>query len=132
MPYFLKPSLVLLGLPVSIILGGCGAKPECDSFETRNAVLQAIADDHNNALATFAARNPNPVKSGDASSESDKQKPLYVLGEKMVTMGASEDKRTLTWWRDLRDRRRHESLKGGEFHRPASVGWQDIGFGCSV
>jgi hypothetical protein len=96
MPYFLKPSLVLLGLTVSILLGGCGAKPECDSFETRNAVLQTIADDHNNALATFAAKNPNPAKPGNASSESENQKPLYVLGEKMVTTSTSEDKRTLT------------------------------------
>ena len=97
MQYFPGRSLVLLGLlPVSLLLGGCSAKPECDSFETRNAVLQAISDDHNNALATFAAKNPNPAKSGDGSSESEEQKPLYVLGEKIVTTSASEDKRTLT------------------------------------
>jgi hypothetical protein len=96
MPYFRKPSFVLLGLPVSILLGGCGTRPECDSFETRNAVLQTVADDHNNALAAFAAKNPNPATSGDANSENEKQKPLYVLGEKMVTTSTSEDKRTLT------------------------------------
>jgi hypothetical protein len=96
MPYFLKQSLVLLSLPFSLLLGGCGTRPECDSFETRNAVLQAISDDHNNALATFAAKNPNLAKSGDGSSESEKQKPLYVLGEKIVTTSTSEDKRMLT------------------------------------
>jgi hypothetical protein len=96
MPYFLKQSLVLLSLPFSLLLGGCGTRPECDSFETRDAVLQAISDDHNNALATFAAKNPNLAKSGDGSSESEKQKPLYVLGEKIVTTSTSEDKRTLT------------------------------------
>jgi hypothetical protein len=37
--------------PFLILLSGCDAKPECDSFETRKAVLQAVSDDHNNALA---------------------------------------------------------------------------------
>ena len=83
--------------PFLILLSGCEAKPECDSSETRNAVLQTISDDHNNALVEYAAKNPNLAKSTDASSEAEKSKqpPLYVLGEKIVTTSTSADKRTL-------------------------------------
>jgi hypothetical protein len=80
-----------------IFLSGCEAKPECDSFETRNAVLHTVSDDHNNALGQYAAKNSNMAKSSDASSEAEKskQQPLYVLGEKIVTTSTSENKRTL-------------------------------------
>jgi hypothetical protein len=80
-----------------IFLGGCDVKPECDSFETRNAVLAAVSDDHNNPLVRYAAQNPNPAKSSDASPESEKskQQPLYLLGETIVTTSTSADKRTL-------------------------------------
>jgi hypothetical protein len=87
--------------PFLIVLSGCGAKPECDSFETRNAVLQIIADDHKNALATYAAKNSNVAKDKSSNAEAEKSanaesaKPLYVLGEKIVTTSASADKRTL-------------------------------------
>jgi hypothetical protein len=76
---------------------GCDAKPECDSFETRNAVLKTISDDHQNALAEFAAKRSNATKSSDESPEPEKsrQQPLYVLGEKIVTTSTSADKRTL-------------------------------------
>jgi hypothetical protein len=78
-------------------LGGCDAKPECDSFETRNAVLQTVSDDHNNALVEYAAKNSTIAKSRDVipEAEKSKQKPLYVLGEKIVTTSTSENKRTL-------------------------------------
>jgi hypothetical protein len=97
MPYFQKLPIVFLSLLFPIVLSGCDAKPECDSFETRNAVLQSITDDHNNALVKYAAKNSNITKSGDAGSEAEKSKerPLYLLGDKMVTESASEDKRTL-------------------------------------
>jgi len=87
----------IVWLPTLIFLSGGGTKPECDSFETRNAVLQAVSDDHNNALVAYAAKNPNMAKSSDARSEAEKSKqpPLYLLGEKIVTTSASEDKRTL-------------------------------------
>jgi hypothetical protein len=79
-----------------IFLSGCRAKPECDSFETRNAVLQTVSDDHNNALVKFAAKNSAATKSGDASQGADNSnRPLYVLGEKLITTSTSEDKRTL-------------------------------------
>jgi hypothetical protein len=97
MPYFRKRPIVFLGFPFLIFLSGCDAKPECDSFETRNAVLQTVSDDHNNALVQYAAKNPNMAKSSDATSEAEKskQQPLYALGEKIATTSTSENKRTL-------------------------------------
>jgi hypothetical protein len=89
-------AIALWSLSCLICLSGCHGKPECDSFETRNAVLQTVSDDHNNALVKFAAKNSAMAKPGGASREADNPKrPLYVLGEKIVTMSTSEDKRTL-------------------------------------
>jgi hypothetical protein len=103
MLYFRKRPLVFWSLPILIFLSGCGAKPECDSFETRNAVLQIVSDDHTNALATYAAKNSTVVKekSSTATSDADKSaslentKPLYLLGEKIITTSTSADKKTL-------------------------------------
>jgi hypothetical protein len=83
--------------PCLIFLSGCSAKPlECDSFETRNAVLKTVSDDHNNPLVKYAAQNPNMAKSSGAGSEAEKQKPLYLLGDKILPTSTSKDKRTLT------------------------------------
>jgi hypothetical protein len=49
-------AIALWSLSCLICLSGCHGKPECDSFETRNAVLQTVSDDHNNALVKFAAK----------------------------------------------------------------------------
>jgi hypothetical protein len=72
-----------------IVLSGCSATPECDSMETRTAVLQIVSDDHRNAMIDYAAKNstakPNP----------ENTKPLYLLGERIVTASTSKDKRTL-------------------------------------
>ena len=97
MPHFRKRPTVFWSLPFLIFLGGCDAKPECDSFETRNAVLKTVSEDHKNALAEYAAKSSNLAKSSDANSEAEKskQQPLYVLGEKIVTTSTSKDKRTL-------------------------------------
>jgi hypothetical protein len=97
MPYFYKRPTFSWSFPFLIFLSGCEAKPECDSSETRNAVLQTVSDDHNNALVEYAAKSPNLAKSSESSSEAEKskQQPLYVLGEKIVTTSTSEDKRTL-------------------------------------
>jgi hypothetical protein len=97
MPYFRKRPIVLWSFPCLILLGGCDAKPECDSFEARKAVLQTVSDDHNNALGKYAANNSSMAKSSGASSEAEKskQQPLYLLSEKIVTTSTSEDKRTL-------------------------------------
>ena len=97
MPHFRKRPIVFWGFPFLIFLSGCDAKPECDSFETRNAVLKTVSDDHQNALVEYAAKNSNAAKSSDASSEAEKskQQPLYALGEKIVTTSTSENKQTL-------------------------------------
>ena len=60
-------------------------------------MLQAISNDHDNALIKYAAKNSNLTKSSDANSEAEKskQQPLYLLGEKIVTTSTSENKRTL-------------------------------------
>jgi hypothetical protein len=89
-------STVFWSFPVLLFLCGCDAKPECDSFETRNAVLKTISEDHRNALAEYAAKNSDAVKSGSVGPDAEKsQQPLYILGQKIVTTSASADKRTL-------------------------------------
>ena len=97
MPYFRNRPIVFWGFPFLILLSGYEAKPECDSSETRYAVLQTVSDDHNNALVEYAAKSPNLAKSSEASSEVEKskQQPQYVLGEKIATTSTSADKRTL-------------------------------------
>jgi hypothetical protein len=93
---FSRKAAAFLVSPFLIFLAGCDAKPECDSFETRNAVLKTVSEDHKNALAEYAAKNSNVTKSTDASPEAEKsQQPLYVLGDKIVTTSTSADKRTL-------------------------------------
>jgi len=96
MPYFRKQAMLFWSFPFLIFLTGCDAKPECDSFETRNAVIQTVSDDHNNALVKYAARN-STAKFSDASAEAknSKQQPLYALAEKIATTSTSENKRTL-------------------------------------
>jgi ketol-acid reductoisomerase len=97
MRYFRERSPVFWSFTLLILLSGCGAKPECDSFETRNAVIQIVSDNHNNGLANFAAQNSTTAKATDTSSEAEKSKrqPVYLLGEKIVTTSTSADKRTL-------------------------------------
>jgi uncharacterized lipoprotein NlpE involved in copper resistance len=92
-----KQSFAFWIFPFLIFLTGCNARLECDSVESRNAVLISVSDDHDNALVEYAAKNSTMANSSDASSEAkkSKQQPLYHLGEKMVTTSTSEDKRTL-------------------------------------
>jgi hypothetical protein len=97
MQHFRRPPIVFWSFPFLIFLTGCEARPECDSVETRNAVLQIVSDDHKNALAEYAAKNPNVAKSDNANpvAEKSQQEPLYRLGEQMVTTSTSDNKRTL-------------------------------------
>jgi hypothetical protein len=103
MVYFRERSTAFWSFPFLIFLSSCGAKPECESFETRNAVLKIVSDDHSNALATYAAKNSTDVKDRPAAPTSQAEKsanlestkPLYLLGEKIVTTSTSADKRTL-------------------------------------
>lgn len=100
MPTFSKQSMFLSCSFFLALLGGCSAKPECDSFETRDAVLKSVSDDHNNALGKFAAKRATTSNStsSDASSEAEKmsqEHPMYLLGEKIVTTSTSTENRTL-------------------------------------
>ena len=95
MSHFSERSFVFFSLSALACLAGCDPKVECDSPETRAAVLQTISDDHKNALANFAAKNSNVAEDVKQSSDAEKTKPLYLLGEKIVTTSTSEDKRTL-------------------------------------
>jgi hypothetical protein len=102
MSYFRERSLVFCSFPFLISLGGCGVKPECESIETRKTVLQIVSDDHNNALVAYAAKNSTAKEQSSNATEAEKAanlgsaKPLYLLGEKIVTVSTSKDKRTLT------------------------------------
>jgi hypothetical protein len=60
---------------VLLTLSGCGgAELECDSPQARNSVVKTIADDRNNALVNYAAKNSNTVAAmmAHANGEADK------------------------------------------------------------
>jgi hypothetical protein len=98
MRYFCKQSIVRASYCLLVFLAGCNAKPECDSFETRDAVLKSVSDDHDNALGKYAAKAASNSPNSHAGSEAEKinrQRPLYILGEKIVTTSTSADKTTL-------------------------------------
>jgi hypothetical protein len=89
MPLLCDRSLVFWAFSLLIVLSGCSAKPECDSIETRSAVLQIVSDDHRNPMVNYAAKNST------ATPNLENSKPLYLLGERIVTTSTSQDKRTL-------------------------------------
>jgi hypothetical protein len=89
MPYCCQRSRSLLSVLLVLFLSGCNVTPECDSSETRSAVLKIVSDDHRNPLFDYAARNST------AKPNLENEKPLYLLGEKIVTTSTSQDKRTL-------------------------------------
>ena len=61
------------------------------------AVLQFVSGDGNNPLVTYAAKNSTVGKaSATAKSQNSKsEKPLYQLGQKIVTTSTSKDKLTV-------------------------------------
>ena len=76
--------------PVLILLSGCGgAGPECDTIETRQAVLQVVSGDQNNPLVAFAERDSS------IQAKLKDSRPLYQLGQKIVTSATKDRKRTL-------------------------------------
>jgi hypothetical protein len=81
---------VLCALPFLILLCSCEAKPECDSPETRNAVLAAVENDHKNALGEFAANNSTTASDAGKQADASRRQPIYVLGEKLVTTSTSK------------------------------------------
>jgi len=99
MPYFRKRPLVFWSFALAILLGGCDSKSglQCDSSETRNAVLQAVSNDRDNALAKYAAtQNSDAAKAhGDEPGKSQQQQPAYLLDDEMVTVSTRDHKRTL-------------------------------------
>ena len=103
MSQFRERSLVLGSFPILLLLSGCNAKPECESIETRSAVLNIVSNDSSNLLVAYAARNSTANK-GDAKNSTEEEnnsagssdtKPMYLLGQKIVTTSSSGDKRTL-------------------------------------
>jgi hypothetical protein len=86
---------ILWAFPVLIFLGGCEAKPECDSPETRSAVLASVENDHKNALGEFAANNSTTASDAGKKADASRRQPIYVLGEKLVTRSTSDHKQTL-------------------------------------
>jgi hypothetical protein len=88
--------LLCWSFPLLVLSGGCRAQPECDSIETRDAVLHFISEDRNNPLLDYAARNSTVNKDHTAgATSSGSTAPLYHLGQRMVTTSTSKDKQTL-------------------------------------
>ena len=70
-----KTHFAVLGyFSVLLSLGGCGETLECDSPEARNSVIRMMADDTNNALVNFAAKNSSVVAAmmGRAAADADR------------------------------------------------------------
>jgi hypothetical protein len=83
-------ALTRLSLPLLVILSGCEQQQiECDSIETRKAVLQTISDNHRNPLVGYAA------KESTAKPTPENLQPQYLLSERMVTTSRSKDGRTV-------------------------------------
>jgi len=97
MQCFRSRSLVLWSVSFLFVSTGCIAAPECDSIETRKAVLQFVSGDGSNPLVTYAAKNSTAGKDSTAgkSPNPESEKPLYQLGQKIVTTSTSQDKHTV-------------------------------------
>lgn len=86
-----------------ILLSGCGkAEPEvCGSLEIRNSIVKMIANDSNNPLVNYAAKNSSAVAAllGDTNEaeklsifENAKRGAIYALDDKIVAK--SKDRAT--------------------------------------
>jgi hypothetical protein len=70
-----KQPSVLWCFPLLLSLSGCGETgPECGSVDARNSVVRTVADNRNNPLLNFAAKNSDSVdeKVSHANSEAEK------------------------------------------------------------
>lgn len=99
MPHPINRSLACWTFLLVVFSGGAWAKPACDSIETRKAVLQYFEGDAQNPLVEYAIRNATPGKDARQSKPKNSgqanTKPLYQLGERIVTASKSRDKLTL-------------------------------------
>jgi hypothetical protein len=72
---FTQRQRILGGFSVLLLLGGCGGPElECDSAESRNAVVRIVSDNIDNALVNYAVKDSNSVAAmvSDAKSEAEK------------------------------------------------------------
>ena len=94
-PFRKNQSSVLWCFPALLLLSGCGETgPECSSADARNSVVRTVADNRNNPLLDFAAKNSDSVdeKVSHANSEAEKtaileqakQDATYSLDETVV------------------------------------------------
>jgi hypothetical protein len=97
MPYFKSGSLVFCSIPFVVFSTGCIAAPECDTIETRKAVLQFALGDGGNPLGTYAAKNSTAGKNSAVgkSPNLEGETARYQLGQKIVTTSTSKDKMTV-------------------------------------
>ena len=90
-----QQSSVLWCFPLLLSLSGCGETgPECGSADARNSVVRTVADNRNNPLLDYAAKNSDSVdeKVSHANSEAEKsailekakQDATYSLDETVV------------------------------------------------
>ena len=101
MPHSIKisRSFACWTLPLLIFSSGAWAKPACDSIETRKAVLQYFEGDAQNPLVEYAIKSATPGKDTRQAKPKNpvqaNSKPLYQLGDRIVTSAKSRDKLTL-------------------------------------
>ena len=93
--HFCRRGSILWAFPVLFLLGGCEAKPECDSAETRSAVLEAVENDHTNTLGEYAANHSTTASDKSEKADASRRQPIYVLGDQLFTMSTSDHKQTL-------------------------------------
>lgn len=102
-PFRKQQFLILVSFTGLILLNGCGkAEPEvCGSLEIRNSIVKMIANDSNNPLVNYAAKNSSAVAAlvGDTNEaekssifENAKRGAIYALDDKIVAK--SKDRAT--------------------------------------
>lgn len=91
---FGKNQFLILGCFTSLILlSGCGeAEPDaCGSLETRNSIVESIANDHDNALLNYAAKNSNAVAAMVGETEVEAEKLTILENAKRGAVYALDD-----------------------------------------
>jgi hypothetical protein len=94
-------------VPILLLLSGCGAaEPDCNSADSRAAVIGIVSGDPHNALVDYAVKNSDALKTREkaAGTNADKsamlekarQSAVYRLSETIATNSKSKDKRSLT------------------------------------